>query len=72
VRLLEASGVRSQFSVFECLLTNKQFNKLKSKIGATIDATDKVHYFPLCNKDLAARKADGLGEVIHFPQYTIG
>ena len=71
VRLLESVGVRVQWSVFECLMTVKQVNRLKDKLGKIIASTDKVHYFPLCNKDVAARKADGTAEVMYFPQFTV-
>lgn len=38
VKLLEKVGVRINYSVFECMLTDSQFEKLQVNIGAKIDS----------------------------------
>ena len=49
IKLLEKVGVRINFSVFECLLTNRQFNQLQREISQEIKAKeDIVVYYPIC------------------------
>lgn len=49
VKLLEKVGVRINFSVFECLLTDTQFTKLQYEISQKIKAKkDIVVYYPIC------------------------
>lgn len=49
VKLLEKAGVRINFSVFECLLTDTQFTKLQKEISQKIKAKkDIVVYYPIC------------------------
>ena len=46
---LERIGVRVNFSVFECLLTGVQFEKLQTKLESLIDKReDSIVYYPLC------------------------
>lgn len=40
VKLLEKVGVRINYSVFECMLTDSQFEKLQVNIGAKIDSRE--------------------------------
>lgn len=47
-KLLEASGVRVNKSVFECLLAEKQLEKLKKSIEKRIVRGDSVLYYRLC------------------------
>lgn len=47
--LLGKYGVRANFSVFECMVTDKEFEKLKAKVAKIIDSKeDSVVYYPLC------------------------
>jgi len=49
VKILLANGIRVQKSVFEALMTDKQYIKLKNKIDALIDYDkDSVRYYELC------------------------
>jgi len=49
VKLLENNGFRVQKSVFECLLSDKIFLELKSKLDTEIDHnTDSIRYYNLC------------------------
>ncbi|WP_308549443.1 CRISPR-associated endonuclease Cas2 [uncultured Parabacteroides sp.] len=48
VKLLEKVGVRINYSVFECMLTDSQFEKLQVNIGAKIDSReDRIVYYPI-------------------------
>ncbi len=49
--ILEDYGMRVQYSVFECFLTNKLIENLKSRIAELIDEEeDKVYYYHLCDR----------------------
>lgn len=49
VKILEKVGLRINYSVFECLLTDAQFEKLKVDIGDKINMKeDTVVYYPIC------------------------
>lgn len=48
-KILEKVGVRINFSVFECLLTDAQYEKLRKDIGNKIKPKeDSVVYYPIC------------------------
>lgn len=49
VKILEKIGVRINYSVFECMLTDVQFVKLQERISAEIDnREDRIVYYPIC------------------------
>lgn len=49
VKLIEKCGVRVNYSVFECMLTDFQFQNLRGKIDKLIlPSEDTVIYYPLC------------------------
>lgn len=49
VKQLEKYGERVNLSVFECMFTPVQFEKVKTTIGKQIDISeDSVIYYPLC------------------------
>lgn len=49
VKLLEKVGVRVNYSVFECMLTDSQYEKLRRDIGSAINRKeDSVVYYPIC------------------------
>lgn len=49
VKILEKVGVRINYSVFECMLTDVQHEKLKHDIGDKINQKeDTVVYYPIC------------------------
>ena len=49
-KLLEGYGVRVQYSVFECRLTEKRFQSLYRKVFALTDGQEKssVRFYSLC------------------------
>ena len=49
VKILEKKGVRVNYSVFECMLTHAQYERLRASIGKEIDEDeDRVVYYPIC------------------------
>lgn len=49
VKIIEKSGIRVNYSVFECMLTESQLEKLQEKIIKLIDLSeDKIIFYPLC------------------------
>ncbi len=49
VKLLERVGVRINFSVFECMLTDSQYDSLRKNILDCISTKeDTVVYYPIC------------------------
>lgn len=49
VKILEKVGVRINYSVFECMLTDAQYEKLRTDIGKKINVKeDRVAYYPVC------------------------
>lgn len=48
-QLLEKVGIRVNYSVFECMLTDAQYEKLRHDIGNKINLKeDSVVYYPIC------------------------
>lgn len=63
-KTLEGFGTRVQYSVFECLLTEDQFDVLRKRLRALIDpATDSIRSYRLCNACLDEIVLEGRGEV---------
>lgn len=49
VKLLERVGIRVNFSVFECMLTDRQYYTLQKDIlGCISTKEDTVVYYPIC------------------------
>lgn len=60
---MENFGTRVQRSLFECRLSDDQYEALKQRIAEWIDAReDHVRYYPLCPKDVAGIVIDGTGD----------
>jgi CRISPR-associated protein Cas2 len=48
-KLLEKYGYRINYSVFECMLTEKQYTTIREQIKSKIDTkADTVVYYPIC------------------------
>jgi CRISPR-associated protein Cas2 len=63
-KTLEGFGTRVQYSVFECLLTQDQFDVLIQRLRARIDpATDSIRAYRLCQGCLDEIVLEGRGEV---------
>lgn len=49
VKILEKSGIRINYSVFECMLTRTQLETLQKEIAPLINKKeDTVVYYPIC------------------------
>ena len=49
VKILEQVGVRVNFSVFECVITEKQYESLRKELLQIISLKeDSVVYYPIC------------------------
>lgn len=69
---LENFGQRVQYSVFECHLSDAQLAELQERLIALIDVSvDKLRFYPLCGKDVAAIVIDGKGELSKDWDYYI-
>jgi CRISPR-associated protein Cas2 len=48
-RVLSGYGQWTQYSLFECRLTRRQYIELRAKLAKHLDAdTDSVRFYPLC------------------------
>ena len=48
-KLIEKWGIRVNYSVFECMLTDVQLQRLQEKIGKLmLPSEDTIIYYPLC------------------------
>jgi CRISPR-associated protein Cas2 len=60
-KILVNYGVRSNFSVFECYLTETQIKTIKSRLEKIIDTkTDCVLYYYLCKGCVGKKEVVGL------------
>lgn len=67
VNLLKNHGYRVNFSVFECRLKIKAFQKLKSDIGHLMDPMeDSVLYYTLCNVCMNLKEKAGVKRSEYF------
>lgn len=49
VKVLEKIGVRVNYSVFECMLTDVQYMKLQTNLLSLINTKeDTIAYYPIC------------------------
>lgn len=63
VKLLERVGLRVNFSVFECMLTDAQYAKLQIDIQKKLKAKeDSVVYYPIC--------IDCYSKIVYQPERT--
>ncbi len=54
-------GSRVQYSVFECLLTPQQWERLRKRIGKVVDVKeDRVRFYHLCGE--CVKRVELLGE----------
>jgi CRISPR-associated protein Cas2 len=60
VKLLEKVGIRVNFSVFECMLTDSQYLKLRLALEKVICLKeDRIIYYPIC--------VDCYSKIVHQP-----
>lgn len=62
-KTMEDYGIRVLYSVFECLLTWKEFEEMRQKVETLMDPTeDKVRYYRLCPSCRRVYKHLGYGK----------
>lgn len=68
---LKNYGTRVQKSVFECVITEKQYYQLKEKLEQIIDRqTDSLRFYRLCEKCKIAVEVCGCGTVTEDPRQS--
>lgn len=68
-KILLNYGSRVQRSVFECVITEKQFMELREKVEARINfEQDSIRYYRVCKKCLEAVEVVGWGTVTQDPR----
>lgn len=71
-KALLSHGVRVQYSVFECMLTQHQLSRLRYSLQKKIDPeTDALHYFHLCKHCKTKRFAQGSGHTVNYKSYEL-
>ncbi len=71
-QVLENHGNRVQKSVFECVITEKQFLQLREKVEKIMDFdTDSIRYYRLCKKCVDTVEVAGWGTVTEDPRTAI-
>lgn len=65
-------GKRVQKSVFECVITEKEFAEMRGKVEKLMDFdTDSVRYYRICRRCLETVEVDGWGTVTEDPRTAI-
>ncbi|MDP3453139.1 MAG: CRISPR-associated endonuclease Cas2 [Bacteroidales bacterium] len=60
VKILVNYGVRSNYSVFECVLTETQVNTMKNRLEKIVESkSDCVLYYYLCKSCVVKRESVG-------------
>lgn len=69
---LSGWGLRVQYSVFDCHLSETEFKRVKARIEELVDpAQDKVRYLRLCKLDEHRVAVEGRGEPSRAVAYRI-
>jgi CRISPR-associated protein Cas2 len=64
-KLLEGYGQRVQYSVFECVLTDNQYQELKQRMKKRVNLTeDSVRFYPLSGHTRSQIEAWGNEEIV--------
>ena len=54
VKLMESIGTRMNYSVFECMLTEKQYQNMIARLEKIIEPVeDRINIYPLCTECFA-------------------
>ncbi|MDL2269583.1 CRISPR-associated endonuclease Cas2 [Desulfosarcina sp. OttesenSCG-928-G17] len=48
-KILKNHGIRVQYSVFECFITERQYDSLRKALQKHIGPRDSIRYYPLCS-----------------------
>lgn len=65
-------GSRVQKSVFECVITDKQFMEMRQRVETLIDLEiDSVRYYKICKRCLETVEVVGWGTITEDPRTAI-
>jgi CRISPR-associated protein Cas2 len=68
-KILKNHGERVQKSVFECVISDKQYFALKEKLDKQIDrSTDSIRFYRICRACLDSVEVTGCGTVTQDPR----
>jgi CRISPR-associated protein Cas2 len=71
-RALQDFGTRVQLSVFECILTADQEERLRSRVARLIEVgEDKVRIYRLCETCRGRIEVQGRGELTEDPEVYV-
>lgn len=72
MKLLKGYGIRVQYSVFECGLTDRQLVALQARLAELINPhTDSVRFYVLDGAAVARIRIMGIGRVTTDPLYYL-
>ncbi len=71
-KLLEDHGTRVQYSVFDCLLDERQLQRLRQQLEAVVvQEEDSVRFYRLCQRCCGGIEVLGTGGVLHDERFRI-
>lgn len=70
-KILAGYGERMQLSVYECRLSEHEFQMLRNKLRKVIDETDKLNYYPLCKHCQCRRHLQGLASILDQNSFIV-
>lgn len=71
-KLMEGYGVRVQYSVFECILTERQVQEMERRLKRVIKPEeDSIRFYRICESCKAEIKIIGQGKVSENEYYFI-
>lgn len=62
-KILEDYGIRVQYSIFECVLTESLIERLKNSLKEVLAEGDSIRYYYLCNECVKKMESYGRKEV---------
>lgn len=69
-KIIEGFGKRVQFSVFECFISDSQFNEMKNKINEIVkDKPVSIRFYILCESCDKKIEFYGCGKILDDDQY---
>ena len=70
--ILEAYGIRANYSVFELDISQKDFDDIKQKLAKLINhKTDKILFYRICRTCMAKSQSIGEGQIFSTPNTYI-
>ena len=71
-KILKGFGTWTEFSLFECFLTKKEYIQMKNKLEKLLnDQEDRVRIYMICDTCLAKIETVGIAEPVEQTMYLI-